>query len=213
MSLISEKHTAQVYDAKKSKPFTGQRLVVTIAKKDAQKNYGPHLQQTMATSIPYIDLQDIEDNSEALLPHLVSWLESQQNALISSRIKEGHKEVTTSELSIKSVIAFMSESSTGEKWDAQRISEWFNDNLAEPIGTRLIENGAPEERMEKVLIATSKRFSETLSSRGVISQVMATELSKALAFAPDKTDGAYLKFKARIDKALEAKSLEDSLGF
>lgn len=213
MSLISSTHTATVYDAKKSKAFTGQRLVVTIAKKDAQGNYGPHLQQTMCTSIPHINVQDIEDNSEALLSHLVSWLESQQNALISSRIKEGHKEVTTEALSIKSVIAFMSGTNSGDRWDEKRIADWFNDNLAEPIVTLLLGNGSPEERVEKILLATSKRFSSTLSSRGVISKVMASELKKALKFAPDKTDGTYLKFKARIDKSLEEASLEDSLGF
>ena len=215
MSIISNIHTATVYDAKHSKAQFGQRLVVTIAKKDASGNYGQYLQQTMCTSVPTIAIGDIVDCNADLMIHVVGFLESQQNAMISSRIKAGTREITTEELSIRSVITYLnSESDSGsDKWDSERISTWFNDNLAEPIGIRLIENGADEAKMEKILIATSKRFCDTLSSRGVISQTMATELKKALSFAANKNDLGYLKFKARIDKALEAKSLEDSLGF
>jgi hypothetical protein len=47
MPVISNIHTATIYDAKLSKPFEGQRLVKVIAKADKDGNYGPHLQQTM----------------------------------------------------------------------------------------------------------------------------------------------------------------------
>jgi hypothetical protein len=216
MSVISNIHTATPYDAKQSKPFAGQRLVKTIAKKDVNGNYGPHLQVTMCTSIPTLTTKDatayMEEN-EGLDAHIVSFLWDTQNALIGARIKSGQKSVRTEELEIPALVEFLNASGDSDKWDTARVAQWFTDNLAEHIGTRLIELGATDEVMEKKLAKAQQRFAEAFGTRSGIGRTLAVELQKILHFAQDTTDPQVKRFQAKLDKAMEEKSLEESLGF
>ena len=216
MSVISNIHTAVVYDAKSTKPYTGQRLIKTIAKADKDGNYGQHLQQTMATSVPLITpamLTEYMETNDALDEHIISFLEDSQNKMVAARLKSGIKTVTTEELEISQIVAFLNASGDSDKWDSSRVASWFSDNLAEHIGVKLIELGVDDEQLEKRLNKASVRFSESFGTRAGIGKTLAIELQKILNFAPDKNDAQVRKFQAKIDKALEEKSLEDSLGF
>lgn len=216
MSTISNLHTATIYDAKKSKPFENQRLVKTIAKADRNGNYGPHLQQTMCTSIPRLtddDLATFLESSDKLNAHIIDFLGETQNAMIAQRIKSGNRTVTTNELSISAIVAFLETSGDSDKWDAARVASWFNDNIAEHLGVKLIELGVDDEQVEKRLNKAATRFSESFGTKTAIGKTLAIELQKILNFAPDKTDTQVIKYQAKINKALEEKTLEDSLGF
>ena len=216
MSVISSTHTATIYDAKVSKPFEGQRLVVTIAKADSKGNYGPHLQQTQCTSIPVlgadalIDALNDDSIQPRLVPHLVEFLQKQQNALIASRIKEGHKSVTTEELEIRGILSYLDTETVGDKWDSARVSAWFSDVMAAPIGIALLEKGLPEEKLEDKLAAWGKTFADCFGSRSAIPHQKALMLDKALALGPSG-DPVLARFKARIDKMLGV-GLEEELG-
>ena len=98
MSVISNIHTAQVYDAKQSKAFDGQRLVVTIAKKDKDGNYGQHLQQTQCTSIPMLTTSDIDFSNAHIQNACVEYFKSVQNQIIGDGIKSGVKSFSSEEL-------------------------------------------------------------------------------------------------------------------
>jgi hypothetical protein len=216
MSTISNIHTATIYDAKNSKPFTGQRLVKTIAKADKFGNYGQHLQQTMCTSIPVLtgnDLTVYMETNDKLDKHIIGFLFDKQSEMIAARIKSGIKTVTTEELDIGSIVAFLEAVGDSDKWDTARVTSWFNDNLAEHLGVKLLELGIEEDQMEKRLAKASVRFSESFGTKAAIGKTLAIELQKILNFAPDKQDPQTMKFQAKIDKALEEKSLEDALGF
>lgn len=126
MSIISNIHTAITYEnkgANKTVAQFGQRLVITKAKADAKGNYGPHLQQTMATSIPQLGRNDIDFTLATVQDAIVDYFKSIQNAIVSENIKSGTREIATDKLSTISIIEYLNEStSSGEKWDAAGVS-------------------------------------------------------------------------------------------
>jgi hypothetical protein len=194
----------------------GQRLIKTIAKADKDGNYGPHLQQTMATSVPLItedNLTDFLNTSGELNEHIIGFLEDTQNKMVAVRLKEGVKTVTTEELEIVSIVAFLNTATDSDKWSPERVAQWFEDNLAEPIGLKLLELGVSESDLEKRLTKAQKRFSEAFGTRAGIGKTLAIELQKILNFAPDAKNPQVQKFQAKLDKAMEEKNLEDALGF
>ena len=172
MSVVSNIHTAVVYSAKgadKTLPQSGQRLVVTIAKADSNGNYGQYLQQTMATSIPQLATTDIDWINKGVQDACVEYFETVQNQIISGRIKEGKKEVTSEELEITAILDYLNSESIGERWNPARVATWFTENLAEYVGLKFIESGmnddaAINERLEK----TCKDFSNAMGSKAVI---------------------------------------------
>lgn len=214
MSVISNTHTSVVYDAKRSQPFEGQRLVVTIAKAQKDGSYLFNLQQTMCTSIPHISEKYMDEalSHSKMKLHWKEFLESVQNKLIAARIKVGNKTTSTEDLSVDSLVRFLSEENQSDKWTSERIAAWFTDNLAEHIGIALIEKGFDDEKMEKSLGLYEKKFSEVFSSRAAIPRKVAIDLEKALKLYPQQNDEVVQKFQARINKVLEESSLVESLG-
>jgi hypothetical protein len=214
MSVISNIHTSVVYDAKKSKAMENQRLVVTIAKADKNGNYGPHLQQTMCTSIPQIDKSYIEAafSETKMLSYFGEFLEGVQNKIVAARIKAGNKTTATEDLNVDGVVKFLSEESQSDKWTSERIANWFAENLAEHIGVALIEKGFDDAKMEKSLTLYEKKFAETFSSRASIPRKVAIDLEKALKLHPEQSNEVVSKFQARINKVLEESTLVESLG-
>ena len=216
MSVISNIHTATIYEPKSSKPFAGQRLVKIVAKADKDGNYGEHLQQTMCVSIPLLDVQTVKGfllNSTALDGHIVAMLEDVQKSLITDKIKSGVKIVTDEELTIAALVNYLDSSSDSDKWDSARIAQWFEDNIAEGLATRLIEVGNDDETMARKLVVAQKRFAESLGSKAKISPVICEEINKMLNFATDKSATIYKRFHARVKPEAKIVELDEALGF
>ena len=218
MSTISNIHTAIVYEAKgpnKSVAQFGQRGVVTIAKADKFGNYGEHLQQTMFTSIPSLTRTEIDFTNPRIQDHAVEYFKSIQNQIIAQNLKSGKKEITTEQLSEIAICQFLEEEGNSEKWDSNKIASWFNDNLAEFIGVALIEKGFSDEKLESSLVAYSKLFADSFSSKSAIPRIKAEAIRKALKIVEKESianDSQYCKFKARIDKILDESSLDELFG-
>lgn len=215
MSIISNIHTAIVYQAKgqdKSVAQFGQRGVVTIAKADKEGNYGPHLQQTMFTSIPQMIAGEIDWNDVRVKNHAVEYFKSVQNSIISDSLKSGAKSVTSEQIDINSVCTYLECVNSPEKWDSAKIASWFQETLAEQIGVALIERGFDDAKLEKSLVAYSKLFADSFSSKAAIPRIKAEAIRKALSLVNDSKDAQVLRFKARIDKTLEENNLDELLG-
>jgi len=213
MSVISHIHTATVYDPKHSKAFDGQRLIVTIAKKDKDGNYGPHLQQTMATSVPTLTSSDIDFANVSVQNLCIDYFRSVQNAIVSDRIKAGTKTVTTEELGQTAIVNYLLSESVGDKWDSSRIGTWFTEVLAEHIGVALIDKGFDDTRLEAGLKAYEKLISECLSSKVALPRKKAEAISKAFALVPEGAqDATFARFNARIQKARADQNLDELLG-
>ena len=216
MSVISNIHTATVYEPKTSKAFDGQRLVKIVAKADKDGNYGQHLQQTQCISIPLIDpkqLRQYLESSMALDNHILEMLENTQKALIADKIKSGNKSVTTEELEIVALVNYLDSTGDSDKWDSARIAQWFEDNIAESLAMRLLEVGNNDDTMARKLAVAQVRFAESLSSKARIKPTVCEEVNKMLAFASDKDAAIYKRFHARVNPEVKMESLEDSLGF
>ena len=214
MSVISNIHTAIVYEAKganKTTAYNGQRLVVTIAKADKEGNYGEHLQQTMATSIPTLESNGIDWTNSRIQSACVEYFQTVQNSIVATALKSGAKTVTTEQLEQSAILSYLESESTGDKWDSARIAAWFNDSLAEQIFAAQISKGIAEDIAVQNMTAYGKKFAGTFSSKAAISRKLALLLQKALVLA-DKNDAVAKRFTGRIDKVLIDSSVEESLG-
>lgn len=210
MSVISNIHTATVYDAKKSKAMEGQRLVVTIAKKDAKGNYGEHLQQTMCTSVPRISDDEFAVflNSEDWQDFFLEKLQDVQNEMISGRIKEGAKEITTEMLSIAGMTEYLQAIATGDRWDAERVGNWFTENIAEKLVEVLMDK-FPDD-WELRVNNYAKKF-ELFAGKAKIAKKNRDELRKLLALT-DSTDKIVQRFLGRLDRGDAEDASVESLG-
>lgn len=217
MSVISNIHTATVYEPKISKALTGQRLVKIQAKADKDGNYGQYLQQTHCVSIPVItqaQLTEFLENSNALDAHIIAMLEDAQKALITDKIKSGKgKTVSDEELSIAALVNYLDSDSDSDKWDSTRIAQWFEDNIAENLATKLLEVGNDDESMARKLAVAQKRFSDSLSTKAKIAPQLCEEINKMLAFSGDKDATIYKRFFARVNPETKIQEIEDALGF
>jgi hypothetical protein len=211
MSVVSNVHTSEVYNAKTSKPFDGQRLVVTIAKKDAQGNYGPNLQQTQCTSIPVLQNSEIDFTQLSVQNACVDYFQSVQNQIINARIKDGQKSVRTEDITTDKIIDFLNAESTGNAWTTERIASWFDETIAEFIAEKLMEKGFDDSKLEQSLNAYKKLISETFSSKSVIPRMKAQAIDKAFKLV-DSPDSTLTRFQARIDKVLTEVSMDELLG-
>lgn len=210
MSVISNKHTAQVYDAKTSAPFAGQRLVVTIAKKDKNGNYGQYLQQTMCTSIPMLDSYNV--NNARLTPHIVDFLRSVQNNIINDGLKTGQNVFDDVELDEAAICTYLEQSSSGDRWDAERVADWFTTNVAPYVTEKLMEKGADDTAIEAKLGAMTETVADALGSRAKITLNKAKAILNILQLIPHEDlikDAIALRFVARLDKIINP--IDDSL--
>ena len=218
MSTISNIHTAIVYESKgqnKSVALFGQRGIVTIAKADKHGNYGQFLQQTMFTSVPQLSTNDIDFSQSAVQFHAIEYFKSIQNQIVAQNLKEGKNFVTSNDLSIDNIIVYLETVNSPEKWDSSKIASWFTETLAEVIGVALIERGFDDDKLEKSLVAYSKLFADTFSSKSVIPRIKAEAIQKALNLTKGsdiENDSQVLKFQARITKSLAEANLDELLG-
>ena len=215
MSTISNIHTAVVYEPKSTKALTGQRLVVTIAKKDAKGNYGPHLQQTMATSIPVLTTLAVTDfEALSVREAATEYFKTIQNQMINERIKSGNKTITTEDLHISKIIDFINADATGDTWTSERIAGWFTDNIAANLGIRMIEAGKTDEAMEVALVKTCRQFAERMESKARFTETDKAYFNKILDFTEDKTTAMYKRWDEKINGAKKAvEVIQDNLGF
>lgn len=204
MSVISNIHTAVPYDAKKSVAFTDQRLVVTIAKKDKSGNYGPHLQQTMCTSIPTLTEEEITDalNTEFWQEQFFRLLQQTQNDMIGDRIKEGQKTITTEELGIATLQAYLESVATGDRWDVERVTEWFITQMAGSVEDTLKERNPSwtEEQVTQAVVGYGKVVADNLGSKANIPTLARVQIRKVLAlWMGEENDPIIKRFVKRLD--------------
>jgi len=85
MSNISNRHNVQAFVAGESKALSGQRLAkVGYKQTKAITDKGEVAPKSICVSIPMFVDQDIQDNIQALLPHIGAWLETVQDNVLRS---------------------------------------------------------------------------------------------------------------------------------
>ena len=224
MSVVSNVHTSIVYESKgknKTKAFDGQRLVVTIAKADGDGNYGPNLQQTMATSVPVLMLSDADWNRTSVREACTQYLHTCQNKLIAQRIKDdGLKTHSDSDIDLEHVLAYLDREASGDKWDSARIAQWFADVLGDYVGTKILEKNPniSNADLEVFLLRNQDSFVAGMKATGKKATVAMAEqqMARLMLLPEDKRDRAALRFIARMNDILHpapVEAVEDNLGF
>ena len=154
MSNISNRHNVQPFVSGTSAPLTGQRLVKIGYKQTAVMTAaGKVAPASICVSVPPLQMSDIQQNLEALLPHISAYLETVQDGVIRS-IYEGrmHKldSVSDDEIGIVACLAHLTATESGSRWSKEYLEAWFDrvlgDNLTVVIAEKLgFELDTPEQ--------------------------------------------------------------------
>lgn len=204
MSIISNTHTSVVYESKgknKTVAFTGQRLIVTVAKADKDGNYGQNLQQTMATSVPVLAASAIDWTLARVQSACCEYLQGVQNRIVGTRIKEdGLKSHRDEDLSVDAILAHLDAEASGDKWDSLRIASWFADVLGDYVGAKILERNpdCDNTALEKFLLLNQDAFVTACTGRKVSVKAAETALARLELLPEDKRDRAALKFIKRM---------------
>ena len=131
MSNISNTHQFIKLE-KNTTALSGQRLVRLIAKGargTGDKN--PHLTESLAVSIPTIQMEDVVNVIDQLIPHVIAMLGDTQDKIIREwRLESGRDEVHDNQISIAACIEWLNENSTGERVTREYLGEWFTSEYA-----------------------------------------------------------------------------------
>ena len=124
MSNVSTSHNVVAFVSGKSEALTGQRLTVAKYKSTAKT---PAKHPNVCASIPVLELT-LESIPQALVPHINTWLQEQQDNVFKS-VYESHggtlTSVNDSELGVDSIIGYLSAVSVSGRLTKEAIEQWY----------------------------------------------------------------------------------------
>lgn len=136
---ISNRHTIVPFVAGKTAPLTQQRLA-KVGYKTTAKN--PAKFASVAVSVPFIQPADIQNNLQALLPHIGTMLENAQDGVIRSLYESSEgslKEIADSDISVESCIAWLNAEATGDRLTKEAIGAWFDSCMQDSLYVLIAE--------------------------------------------------------------------------
>lgn len=223
MSAIFKTHTSVPYVSKgagKTVAPAGNRLVVTIAKKDKDGNYGANLQVTHATAVPELTRHNFDWDSAALRDAATQFFLDAQNDLIGERIKvDGTKSHNDADISPTAILAYLARVRVGDTWDAERVAEWFADNVAAHVGVKILESNASlDDDAVMALIAKNQAVVvDALTKPAKAVGIKNAELARVrLMLVPaEDRDSVWERMDAKLDKIINPPvvDLAGALGF
>lgn len=158
MSNVSNVHDVVPFVAGKTTALTGQRLA-KVGYKTTVKN--PAKFASVAVSVPPISTSEVSDNTEQLMPYIVSMLEGVQDNVIRSLYegKDGKlTQVTDSDISIQACIAFLESEAAGDRLKKEHIESWFDRVCKDNTFTLIAEKlGYTSDELTEEQIATVEK--------------------------------------------------------
>lgn len=221
MSNVSQYHSVLPFNAG-DKPLSGQRLA-KVGYKSSKKN--PAKYRSVAVSVPFLPVSDIQDNLQALLPHIGTMLENAQDGLIRS-LYEGAdgtlSQVSDDEISIPAIIGWMSAEAAGDRLTKERIEAWFKSELLENLSAQIAEklgylsgDGDLTAEQESTVSRHVKVYMDVLSMLAGGKTLLADKQIKgcrnALALCPDDSDIIAVRLNARLDAMEKKEKIEEML--
>lgn len=217
MSVISNRHTVVPFVSGESKAFQDQRLAKITYK---PRNNKPAKFPSVCVSVPQINPTDIESNIKRVIPHVLTMLENAQDGVIRSMYEssEGQlKEVSDSDISFDSILAFMEAEATGSRLTADKIKEWFRSEIADNLTVMIAEklgfeemNDSQLETIGKHLNAYADIFASLNGKMVFLDQNKIAKLQAAMNLAKDDEHEVHVKLAAKLE-AMAAKPLEELL--
>lgn len=221
MSNVSNRHALQLFSAG-DKPFTGQRLA-KVGYKTSKKT--PAKFKSVATSIPFVQVDDIHGNITALLPFIGAMIENAQDGIIKSLYESAHGaliDITDDDISVSACIGFMQAESAGDRLTSEAIGKWFDSELSENLLASVADKlgfvdseGAINEDQEIVCKKHVKVYRDVLcmlaGGKTILAEKQIKGCKNALALSPDDSDVMVVRLTARLDGMLKKEKIEDLL--
>ena len=213
MSVISETHNVVGYSGKE-KALAGQRLSKVTYKTDKESGVK---KDSKCVSVPLVTASEVIENVVALAPLVADWLQSVQDKMIRERVEAGAAVITSEEIGISAVVAYMEASgdSTGNRLTKEVVSEWFEGNVAEELAMVLAEKmgvsseptDAESAQILKVVDTFRDKVAALAGGKTQYPAALAVSLKKCVEMAPA---GCSLrgKFLARLDKMIAVKEMD-----
>lgn len=217
MSAISDVHNIKEYVIGVTKPFTGQRLAKVTYKVDKVSGIKP---DSVCVSIPQVSQDDVMNNFEQFIPHVIALCERTQDNMIRVIHESKCSNVSDDDISIAKVLEFLNEESSGGRITKKDAIEWFNNTLEDPLTLALsaklgVSSEPTKEQSDKVtkLVEEFKNNISALTAGNVkYNPDVCTVLAKALSFAPAE-DVMRVRFEKRLDNMMNKvhSSIADAL--
>jgi hypothetical protein len=214
MSNISTRHNIVKFESGKSQAFTGQRLA-KVGYKTTKQTKAKF--DSVCVSLPKIEEQTILDNSHRLVPYIRNLLETAQDGIIRSLYETSGgllSSIDDSELSIDSILGFLSAESNGGRLTKEVIADWFvqhvQDNLTVVVAEKLGFQELTETEMDvvnKQLNMFSGLAQSLAAGTTVLSAQQKTGLRKIIDLANDAGQKVSDALTARLD-AMDKKELD-----
>lgn len=152
---ISNRHSVVPFVSGESVPFSGQRLA-----KVGYKAVGPDKKQKLPSiclSVPALQVGEITENIDSLLPHIKQMIQDVQDKVIKSLYESSEGQlssVSDEEISVKACIGFLEAESEGGRLTRESVLAWFKgeleDNLTVYIAEKLGFNDPSEGQMKQI---------------------------------------------------------------
>lgn len=218
MSIISNRHNINLFEAGKSAPLAGQRLA-KVGYKSTQK--APAKFPSVCVSLPQIEIND-----DTYVCHQVEFtcivkaaLETAQDGIVRALYESSVgtlKSVGDSELSVTACLAFIESQNGSGRLTTESVNAWFDSTLKETlvvvIADKLGFDELNEEQMaviEKHLNGCKGLFASLSSGATIITPAQIKWCRNVLGKVEE--DGMSARLIARLDSMGNKKPVEELL--
>lgn len=213
MSNLSSNHDFIPYDAKTTKPHSGQRLARIMYKTDKATGKKP---QSYCASIPQLHALT-PPQMHALRDVIQEYCLSVQDAICKQRYEEGAISVSDEELSFDAIMEYVAEVQKGARITGEAVKEWFTENLSESLAVAFADKlgisdtptDADSKKLEQLCAGYRDNFAKLASGKTQFPASKATLMIKALSFA-SSDDSLAARFRVRLEKM--ALATDDLMG-
>ncbi len=229
MSNISEVHSIEAFDSKKSQALSGQRLAkIGYKQTEAMTRDGKKALPSICVSVPPMDTAVVLAHSQQLLPYIVAMCEAAQDDIIRGLNDASNgtlREVTDSQIDMAAILQQLAAKQEGERLTKEKIAAWCeSSNLADALRLRFAEllgvsdtpSNEENARIEAQVKQYKEMFSALAGSKTYYEEKQAKLLAKALDVAAAYSgeiaeDALYCKFSARIQEMIQNPKTADLL--
>lgn len=210
MSIIDNAaHSVVSYDAKTSKPFTGQRLAKVCFKTitDPKSLYCNIKRDNKCVSIPMVAGSNIEQNLPLLMPHIIEFVAGVQDKIIREKIEAGATFIAQNDIEMVAVIDWLESNNESGRLTKESVSKWFDENvqdtlmvaLADKLGVSDVPTDEQAKQIELVLGQFREKVSALAGGKTMYEPKMCDSLIKCLELAP-AGDALAARFVGRLNK-------------
>lgn len=216
MSIIDSVNNSVVpYVSGTTKPFTGQRLIIVTYKTVTDKS-SPMCnikRESKCVSVPLIPSELIAANLVVLTPHIRGMLESVQKSIVremlDSLVNGSVHSVGNADISLEACIEYLESSDESGRLTKESVGNWFDSSIATSLAVALADKlgigteptDAESTKVMAIIAAFRRDVSALAGGKTNYPPVIAVQLKKALAYAPND-DVIASKFVARLDKMI-----------